>query len=123
MEKKDIKKLYNSKIKLIEEYNRYYFDENEPLVSDYEYDELKREILKLESNYNFLISKNSPSKSVGHKPSKNFKKFQHRVSMLSLSNAFSEEDLKNFEKKILNFLSENEEFKISYSAEPKIDGI
>ncbi len=123
MEKKDIKKLYNSKIRLIEEYNRYYFNENKPLVSDYEYDELKREILKLESNYNFLISKNSPSKSVGHKPSKNFKKFQHRVSMLSLSNAFSEEDLKNFEKKILNFLSENEEFKISYSAEPKIDGI
>ena len=43
--------------------------------------------------------------------------------MLSLSNAFDEEDLKNFEKKILNFLSENEKFKISYSAEPKIDGI
>ena len=43
--------------------------------------------------------------------------------MLSLSNAFSEEDLKNFEKKILNFLSENKEFNISYSAEPKIDGI
>ena len=43
--------------------------------------------------------------------------------MLSLSNAFSEEDLKNFEKRILNFLSENKDFKISYSAEPKIDGI
>ena len=43
--------------------------------------------------------------------------------MLSLSNAFSEEDLKNFEKKIINFLSENKEFIISYSAEPKIDGI
>ena len=43
--------------------------------------------------------------------------------MLSLSNAFSEEDLRNFEKRILNYLSENEDFKIAYSAEPKIDGI
>ena len=123
MEKKEIKKLYNSKIKLIKKYNRYYFNENEPLVSDHEYDKLKKEILKLESENNFLNSKNSPSKSVGFKPSKNFKKFQHRVPMLSLSNAFSEEDLKNFEKKIINFLSENKEFIISYSAEPKIDGI
>ncbi len=123
MEKKEIKKLYNSKIKLIKKYNRYYFNENEPLVSDHEYDKLKKEILKLESENNFLNSKNSPSKSVGFKPSKNFKKFQHRVPMLSLSNAFSEEDLKNFEKKIINFLSENKEFTISYSAEPKIDGI
>ena len=50
-------------------------------------------------------------------------KKKHRVPMLSLSNAFTEEDLINFEKKILNFLSENQKFKISYSAEPKIDGI
>ena len=54
---------------------------------------------------------------------KNFKKVEHRASMLSLSNAFSEEDLHNFEKKILNFLSKQNNFKIYYSAEPKIDGI
>ena len=83
-----------------------------PKVSDQQYDRLKNEILLLEKKYKFLKSKNSPAKAVGHKPSKNFKKFQHRASMLSLSNAFSEEDLKNFEKRILNFLSENNEFKI-----------
>ena len=55
---------------------------------------------------NFLEDNNSPSKKVGFKPSKNFKKVFHKVSMLSLSNAFSEEDLINFEKKIINFLNE-----------------
>jgi DNA ligase (NAD+) len=47
----------------------------------------------------------------------------HRVPMLSLANAFGKDDLINFEKKLLNFLSKNENFKLSYSAEPKIDGI
>ena len=118
-----IKKIYEGKINLLSKYNKFYYEKSEPKVSDQQYDILKNEILLLENKYKFLRSKNSPSKIVGHKPSKNFKKFQHRVSMLSLSNAFSEEDLKNFEKRILNFLSENQEFKILYSAEPKIDGI
>ena len=86
-------------------------------------DDLKKEIILLENKYAFLKSNNSPSKSVGHKPSKNFKKVSHKVPMLSLANAFSEEDLINFEKKIANFLSKKEGFEISYSAEPKIDGI
>jgi DNA ligase (NAD+) len=60
---------------------------------------------------------------VGYKPSKNFKKAQHRTPMLSLANAFSKDDLENFEKRILNYLSKNKDFKITYSAEPKIDGI
>ena len=123
MIKKDIQKEYNNKIKLIKRYNKSYYDKSNPEISDKEYDKLKNEILVLESNYNYLNSKFSPSKIVGFKPSKNFKKFQHKVPMLSLSNAFSEEDLKNFEKKIFNFLSEDKNFKISYSAEPKIDGI
>ena len=121
--KKDIKKLYNSKLSEISKYNKSYFDLNESLVTDEKYDELKKEILELEIKYDFLISENSPSKKIGFKPSKNFKKISHKVPMLSLANAFSEDDLLNFEKKILNFLSENKEYKISYSAEPKIDGI
>ena len=92
-------------------------------MSDAEYDKIKNEILLFETKYNFLRSKYSPTKVVGHKPSKNFKKVLHRAPMLSLGNAFIEEDLLNFEKKIINFLSENENFKISYSVEPKIDGI
>ena len=76
MNKNKIKNIYNSKIKLFKKYNRNYFDNNNSLVSDQEYDELKKEILNLESKYNFLKSTNSPSTNVGFKPSKNFKKIQ-----------------------------------------------
>ncbi len=123
MNKKKIENQYKAKIDLINTYNKFYYDKSEPKVSDKVYDDLKAEIFLLESTYNFLKSKNSPSMVVGYKPSKNFKKALHRAPMLSLANAFSEEDLLNFEKRILNFLSEKDDYKISYSAEPKIDGI
>ena len=123
MEKKEIKKLYESQINLIKKYNKDYYDRNNPKISDQEYDKLKLKITELEKNYNFLKSKFSPSNTVGFKPSKNFKKVFHKTPMLSLSNAFTEEDLLNFEKKILNFLSKQDNFLIYYTAEPKIDGI
>ena len=123
MNKKNLAKTYKSKIKIIQQYNKLYFNESKPNVSDKDYDTLKREILLLEKKYEFLKSKNSPSETVGYKPSKNFKKAPHRIPMLSLANAFGREDLLNFEKRILNFLSEEKEFSLSYSAEPKIDGI
>ena len=123
MKKEEIYKKYNKKIKLLTKYNKFYFDKSAPIVSDKEYDDLKGEILYLENKYAFLKSKSSPATVIGHKPSKNFKKSSHKIPMLSLSNAFSEDDLINFEKKIINFLSKKEGFEISYSAEPKIDGI
>ena len=123
MNKKEIQKKYNKEIKLYNEYNKYYYDNSSPIVSDKEFDELKLKILSLEKKYNFLKSKKSPNLMVGYKPSKNFHKIKHRIPMLSLSNAFDEEDLLNFEKKILNFISKNKDYKIAYSAEPKIDGI
>ena len=123
MNKKEIEKKYIKKIKSINNYNKHYYSESSPIVSDKEYDELKKDILLLEKNYKFLKSDNSPSKIVGHKPSKNFIKVKHKVPMLSLANAFDEDDLLNFEKKILNFISQNDNFEIAYSAEPKIDGI
>ena len=123
MDKKEIETNYKKKIKLLTNYNKNYYDKSSPLVSDKEYDNLKQDIFLLEQKYKFLNSSNSPSKTVGYKPSKNFKKSLHRVPMLSLGNAFSEDDLINFEKRILNFISEKNSFKISYSAEPKIDGI
>ena len=123
MKKKDIQIFYEKKIKQYEFYNKYYYEKNNPKVLDSEYDNLKLEILNLEKEYNFLKSNKSPSINVGFKPSKNFQKVQHKVPMLSLANAFSEEDLENFEKKIINFLSKEKDFKIFYSAEPKIDGI
>ncbi len=123
MKKSEITKQYLRKIKLINKFNKFYFDKNKPVVSDKVYDDLKKEIIILENNHIFLRSKNSPSQVVGHRPSKSFKKVSHKVPMLSLTNAFSEEDLINFEKKITNFLSRKEGFQIQYSAEPKIDGI
>ena len=123
MNKKEIQKDYNKKIKLFNDYSKYYYDNSSPIVSDKEFDELKHNILLLERKYNFLNSKKSPSQIVGYKPSKNFNKLRHRIPMLSLSNAFDEKDLLNFEKKILNFISKDEDYKITYSAEPKIDGI
>ena len=123
MNKKAIEVEYNKKIKLYNKYNKHYYNNSSPKVSDKEYDELKHDILLLEKKYEFINSEKSPSKTVGYKPSKNFKKVEHRAPMLSLSNAFSKEDLNNFEKKILKFLSKQNNFKIYYSAEPKIDGI
>ena len=112
MNKNLIKKKYKKKIELLTYYNRKYFDDNISEISDLEFDNLKREIIELEKRYDFLKSENSPQLIVGYKPSKNFKKALHRAPMLSLSNAFSEADLDNFEKKILNYLDKKKDFKI-----------
>tara|TARA_Y100000591_G_scaffold321412_1_gene336403 strand:- start:444 stop:2474 length:2031 start_codon:yes stop_codon:yes gene_type:complete len=123
MKKNLIQKEYNKKIKLLTYYNKKYYDDNISEISDSEYDQLKKIIIDLEKKYDFLESVNSPLKAVGFKPSKNFKKIYHKVPMLSLANAFSRDDLINFEKKILNYLSKNNSFGLSFTAEPKIDGI
>ena len=115
-------KQYKEKLKLLDKFSKHYYQNQKPLVSDKEYDELKKEILEIEKNYGFTNLK-SPSVKVGYKPSKKFKKFKHRVKMLSLSNAFNEEDLANFQKKNINFLALDKNYEFEYSAEPKIDGI
>ena len=123
MKKKEIESIYQKKIKILHEYNKNYYEKNNPTITDADFDKLKVEILELENKYIFLKSSISPSKTIGFKPSKNFKKIKHKVPMLSLGNVFNEEDLKNFEKKILNFLSLNRLNIMEYSTEPKIDGI
>ena len=123
MNESEIKSIYKKKIKLINTYNRKYYNENTSIILDSDYDLLKKEIILLEKKYPFLTNKNSPTKNVGYKPSKNFKKVSHRIPMLSLGNAFGEDDLLNFEKKILNYINDLKFEEIEYSAEPKIDGI
>ena len=124
MSSKNVNKKYLEKIEEFHKHNKLYYDKNSPTISDEKFDILKKAILDLEKKYNFLKSKLSPSASVGYKPSKNFLKSKHRIKMLSLSNAFDEEDLINFEKKTSNFLNtKNLKNNIEYSVEPKIDGI
>ena len=98
MNKNKVLEEYNKKIKLLQKYNNFYFNENTSLVNDDDYDKIKRDIINLENKYNFLSSEKSPTKIVGHKPSRIFKKSLHKVPMLSLANAFSEEDLINLKK-------------------------
>ena len=123
MDKKKILADYNHKISRINELNKSYYQLNKTIVPDFEFDQLKKEILELENQYDFLDHKNSPSKTVGYKPSRNFEKVKHKIPMLSLSNAFSKEDLENFYKKIQNYLELDSSQIIDISAEPKIDGI
>ena len=123
MEKEKIKALYFDKIAKLNAYNKAYYDKDDPTVSDHKYDKLKAEILNLENKYKFLKSKKSVAENIGYKPSSRFKKIKHKTPMLSLSNAFSENNIIDFLKKIRNFLKLPKEYKIDISAEPKIDGI
>ena len=123
MDKKKVQVDYSRKIKNFHKFNRAYFDKDKPIISDQKYDDLKLEIFNLEKKYPFLKSDLSPSFQIGFKPSKKFDKKDHKVPMLSLANAFAEEDIKNFVKKIKNFLNLDSKYKIEFSAEPKIDGI
>ena len=118
MEKKDIIKKYNQKIKILKKHNKLYFSNDKPQISDSEYDKIKKEILNLEKKYKFLKKNNL----VGSPPSNKFTKVKHLVPMLSLSNAFDHQDMGDFLKKINNYLKfENK--KIELFSEPKIDGI
>ena len=123
MEKEKIKALYFDKIAEINDYNKAYYNQDNPIISDYKYDRLKIEILNLEKKYKFLKSKLSPTKTVGYKVSGKFKKIKHKIPMLSLSNAFSENNIVDFLKKVRNFLKLNNDYKIDIIAEPKVDGI
>ena len=122
MEKKEIEKVYIKKINQLEKYNKAYFEKDDPIVSDADYDIFKKNILDIEKKYDFLNKKYSPTQSVGYKSSNKFKKVKHLKPMLSLANAFNKEDMKDFLSKISNFLNKNN-LNTELSAEPKIDGI
>ncbi len=119
--KNKISKIYKEKIKRFNKFNKAYFEKDNPIISDYEFDNLKKELINLEKKYPFLKSSKSIENTVGFKPSGKFEKVKHSKQMLSLSNAFNKEDMKDFKKKIKNFLNISNEIQIS--SEPKIDGI
>ena len=123
MDKKEIEKIYIEKIDRLKKFDKAYFDEDNPIISDKAYDHIKQEVIDLEGKYSYLKNKNSPSQKVGYKPSSKFKKVDHDIPMLSLANAFSKENIEDFLKKIKNFLNIKNSDEIVFSAEPKIDGI
>ena len=123
MERKEIEKVYFKKINELKKFDKAYFDDDSPIISDRDYDNIKQEILNLEKKYSYLKNKNSPSQKIGYEPSNKFNKIEHDIPMLSLANAFSKENIEDFLKKIKNFLNIKNSEKIIFSAEPKIDGI
>tara|TARA_B100001059_G_scaffold223879_1_gene249356 strand:+ start:524 stop:2557 length:2034 start_codon:yes stop_codon:yes gene_type:complete len=122
VEKSKIIEDYLKKIQQIKKHNKFYYVNDKPVISDSNYDTLKKEIIDLEKKYNFLEKFGSINKIIGSPPSKKFKKIKHLQPMLSLSNAFDSKDMESFLKKINNFLKTKEN-NIELISEPKIDGI
>lgn len=107
----------------LERYDKAYHQEDAPLVSDAEYDALRRRAEQLEAEYPDLIPENSLSRRVGFQPSTGFKKSEHKVPMLSLQDIFTEEDVFDFMDRIHKFLGLAPNEPIEMVAEPKIDGL
>ena len=97
-----------------------YYILDSPSISDHEYDDLFKELKHLESENPEWITAESPSQRVGIKPENDFSTFKHFKQMLSLANAFDEQDLRNFHDRILKNLDTNDQ--IEYFCEPKMDG-
>ncbi|MGD9592304.1 MAG: NAD-dependent DNA ligase LigA [Candidatus Berkiella sp.] len=125
MVKTDSKREVVAKIKkLISEITTHdyrYYILDEPTIPDVEYDKLFRELQALEKANPELILDHSPTQRVGHTPLKGFETITHSTPMLSLENAFEEDEIIHFDKKIKQALDEN--VKLSYACEPKFDGL
>ncbi|HVV60139.1 MAG TPA: NAD-dependent DNA ligase LigA, partial [Pseudolabrys sp.] len=109
--------------KEIADHDKRYYQQDAPSISDAEYDELRKRNAAIEARFPELIRKDSPSRHVGAAPTGRFRKVRHAVPMLSLDNAFSEEDVTDFVARIRRFLKLGDDEKIAFSAEPKIDGL
>src|ERR1700741_3139113 len=98
-----------------------YFQDDAPSISDADYDALKQRNAAIEARFPHLIRENSPSLRVGAARSEQFSPVEHGVPMLSLDNAFSDEDTAEFDARVRRFLRLNDD-PVAYTAEPKIDG-
>jgi len=107
----------------IERHDRAYYQDDAPKISDAEYDALRQRFNAIEARFPEFVTGASPSQKVGAAPSGKFKKVRHAVPMLSLDNAFAEEDVLDFVGRIRRFLKLSDDDSIDFSAEPKIDGL
>ena len=105
----------------IEAHNYRYYVLAEPQVPDAEYDRLMNSLKKIEHDYPDLVSPDSPTQRVGAAPLKEFAEVEHRLAMLSLDNAFSDEDVEAFDRRIHDRLEMDEP--LTYACEPKFDGL
>lgn len=116
----DVEKRIDELRQLLDKYNYQYYVEDNPTVSDAEYDGLMQELIRLEEEHPEYKSPLSPSQRVGGMVQDEFQKITHKRSMLSLANAFNEDDLRDFDRKIREVVGKD---KIEYMAEMKIDGL
>ena len=104
-------------------HDKRYYQQDKPTVSDAEYDALRERNAAIEKRFPDLVRPDSPSRRVGAAPTGKFKKVRHALPMLSLDNAFAEQDVVDFAARIRRFLKLADDEKIAFSAEPKIDGL
>lgn len=121
MERKEAEKRIEYLREQIHYHNYRYYVLNDPIISDVEYDQLMKELIKLEEWYPELITADSPTQRVGAKPLEEFNKVKHLVPMISLADAFDEGELREFDARIKRMLKINRD--IEYSVEPKMDGL
>jgi DNA ligase (NAD+) len=107
----------------LEGHDRRYYQDDAPSVTDAEYDALRQRYNAIEKRFPEFVSSDSPSQKVGAQPSGRFAKVRHAVPMLSLDNAFAEQDVLDFAARIRRFLKLGDDEEIGFSAEPKIDGL
>jgi DNA ligase (NAD+) len=107
----------------IQQHDKRYYQRDRPSVSDAEYDELRKRYNAIEAKFPDLRTLESLTLKVGAAPARGFRKVRHAVPMLSLDNAFAEEDVVEFVGRIRRFLKLTEDEPIAFSAEPKIDGL
>jgi len=106
---------------LLTEHSHHYYVLDDPQISDGEYDRLFQELLKIEEAHPDWVTSDSPSQRVGGAPLDKFEQVQHRLPMLSLENAFDDQDLHSFEDRLLRFLLTD--VRPEYMTEPKLDGL
>ena len=111
--KKEIEKLREE----INYHNYKYYVENNPIISDYEFDQLLKKLEALEKKFPDLITVDSPTQRVGEEPSEGFKTVAHKIPMLSLANTYSPDELRDFDKRVKKTVQD-----VTYVVEPKIDG-
>ncbi|MDO8947172.1 MAG: NAD-dependent DNA ligase LigA [Desulfocapsaceae bacterium] len=120
----DVEKRIRELRLLLEEHAHRYYVLDDPLISDGEYDRFFNELLRLEEEHPELVTPDSPSQRPGGVPLDKFEQVVHRLPMLSLENAFSADDLRAFEDRLLRFLNQDmTSASLSYMAEPKVDGL